>query len=151
MRGGFLSGGGDGLVQPLRAELGTLQYDANRFLPAWRRWTLRFVSASLEIWNSDQGSQFYLGRFLLAPLKQRGILISMDAARRALTMRFFHRGRSLKYELIYPGDFATGLELFPAALENYFYNHQRPHQAPATERRQTCFRTNPKKGKRSLS
>ena len=28
------------------------------------------------------------------------------------------------------GDFATGLELFPA-LENYFhfYNHQRPHQA----------------------
>jgi len=38
--------------------------------------------------------------------------------------------RSLKYELIYPGDFATGLELFPA-LENYFhfYNHQRPHQA----------------------
>ena len=34
-----------------------------------------------------------------------------------------------QYELIYPGDFATGLELFPA-LENYFhfYNHQRPHQ-----------------------
>jgi hypothetical protein len=32
--------------------------------------------------------------------------------------------------LIYPGDFATGLELFPA-LENYFhfYNHHRPHQA----------------------
>jgi hypothetical protein len=26
--------------------------------------------------------------------------------------------RSLKYELIYPGDFATGLELFPG-LENW--------------------------------
>src|ERR1700682_5415469 len=38
--------------------------------------------------------------------------------------------RSAKDERIYPGDFATGLELFPA-LENYFhfYNHQRPHQA----------------------
>ena len=33
-------------------------------------------------------------------------------------------------KLIYPGDFASGLDLFPA-LENYFYfyNHQRPHQA----------------------
>src|SRR5690242_17452383 len=28
-----LSGGGDGLVQPLRAQLGTLQYDGNGFLP----------------------------------------------------------------------------------------------------------------------
>jgi transposase InsO family protein len=38
--------------------------------------------------------------------------------------------RSLKYELIYPGDFATGLDLFPA-LQSYFhfYNYQRPHQA----------------------
>jgi hypothetical protein len=35
----------------------------------------------------------------------------------------------LKYELIYPGDFASGLDLF-AALESYFrfYNHRRPHQ-----------------------
>jgi transposase InsO family protein len=38
--------------------------------------------------------------------------------------------RSLKYELIYPGDFASGAELLPA-LEHYFhfYNHQRHHQA----------------------
>jgi putative transposase len=38
--------------------------------------------------------------------------------------------RTLKYELIYQGDFASGLELFPA-LENCFrfYNHRRPHQA----------------------
>ena len=40
------------------------------------------------------------------------------------------RLRSLKYELIYPGDFANGQDLF-TALENYFhfYNHHRPHQA----------------------
>jgi putative transposase len=38
----------------------------------------------------------------------------------------------LKYELIYPGDFTSGLDLFPA-LDRYFhfYNYQRPHQALA--------------------
>jgi putative transposase len=38
--------------------------------------------------------------------------------------------RSLKYEPIYPGDFADGAALF-AALQRYyyFYNHRRPHQA----------------------
>jgi putative transposase len=56
---------------------------------------------------------------------------SMDGRGRALDNVFIERlWRSLKYELIYPGDFATGLELFPA-LENHFhfYNHQRSHQA----------------------
>jgi len=83
-----------------------------------------------EIWNSDQGSQFTSADFL-APLKNRGIAISMDGRGRALDNVFIERlWRSLKYELIYPGDFATGQDLFPA-LENYFhfYNHQRPHQA----------------------
>jgi putative transposase len=83
-----------------------------------------------EIWNSDQGSQFTSADFL-APLKQRGISISMDGRGRALDNVFIERlWRSLKYELIYPGDFSSGLELFPA-LENYFrfYNHRRPHQA----------------------
>ena len=83
-----------------------------------------------EIWNSDQGSQFTSADFL-APLKKRGISISMDGRGRALDNVFIERlWRSLKYELIYPGDFATGQDLFPA-LENYFhfYNHQRPHQA----------------------
>jgi putative transposase len=83
-----------------------------------------------EIWNSDQGSQFTSAEFL-APLKQRGISISMDGRGRALDNVFIERlWRSLKYELIYPGDFGSGLELYPA-LESYFhfYNHQRPHQA----------------------
>jgi putative transposase len=83
-----------------------------------------------EIWNSDQGSQFTSAEFL-APLQRRGILISMDGRGRALDNVFIERlWRSLQYELIYPGDFATGADLFPA-LENYFhfYNYQRPHQA----------------------
>ena len=90
-----------------------------------------------EIWNSDQGSQFTSADFL-APLKKRGISISMDGRGRALDNVFIERlWRSLKYELIYPGDFATGQDLFQA-LENYFhfYNYQRPHQALTTRRRQ---------------
>ena len=49
---------------------------------------------------------------------------------RALRPNGFSYPSSLKHELIYPGDFATGLDLFPA-LEDYFhfYNHHRPHQA----------------------
>ena len=83
-----------------------------------------------EIWNSDQGSQFTSADFL-APLKQRGIPISMDGRGRALDRVFIERlWRSLKYELIYPGDFASGLDLFPALDRHFhFYNHQRLHQA----------------------
>ena len=83
-----------------------------------------------EIWNSDQGAQFTSPDFL-APLKKRGVSISMDGRGRALDNVFIERlWRSLKYELIYPGDFADGADLFHA-LECYFrfYNHQRPHQA----------------------
>jgi putative transposase len=83
-----------------------------------------------QIWNSDQGSQFTSADFL-APLKKRGISISMDGRGRALDNVFIERlWRSLKYELIYPGDFASGAELF-SALERYFhfYNYRRPHQA----------------------
>ena len=70
-----------------------------------------------EIWNSDQGSQFTSPDFL-APLKKRDISISMDGRGRALDNVFIERlWRSLKYELIYPGDFQSGLDLFPA-LEN---------------------------------
>jgi len=83
-----------------------------------------------EIWNSDQGSQFTAADFL-APLKKRGVRISMDGRGRALDNVFIERlWRSLKYELIYPGDFAGGADLYPA-LDGYFrfYNYRRPHQA----------------------
>jgi putative transposase len=67
----------------------------------------------------------------LAPLKKRGVSISMDGRGRALDNVFIERlWRGLKCELIYPGDFANGAELI-AALDHYFhfYNHRRPHQA----------------------
>ena len=83
-----------------------------------------------DIWNSDQGAQFTSVEFL-TPLQKRGIAISMDGRGRALDNVFIERlWRSLKYELIYPGDFSSGRELYPA-LESYFhfYNHQRPHQS----------------------
>jgi putative transposase len=89
-----------------------------------------FLFGQPDIWNSDQGSQFTSAEFL-APLKQRQIAISMDGRGRALDNVFIERlWRSLKYELIYPGDFQNGQEMFQA-LETYFhfYNHQRPHQA----------------------
>jgi len=37
--------------------------------------------------------------------------------------------RSLKYELIYPGDFQSGLDLFPA-LETYFHRHASQDDLP---------------------
>jgi len=83
-----------------------------------------------EICNSDQGSQFTAADFL-APLKKRGVAISMDGRGRALDNVFIERlWRTLKYELIYPGDFASGAELYPA-LDRYFrfYDYRRPHQA----------------------
>jgi putative transposase len=70
-------------------------------------------------------------------------LISTDGRGRALDNIFIERlWRSLKYELIYPGDFASGLDLFPA-LENYFhfYNRVRPHSAPVTQLRMNLLRS----------
>jgi len=83
-----------------------------------------------EIFNSDQGAQFTSRQFL-QPLKDRSILISMDGRGRAMDNVFIERlWRSVKYELIYPGDFDSGAELW-SALHCYFdhYNFRRPHQA----------------------
>ena len=83
-----------------------------------------------DIFNSDQGSQFTSSDFIAA-LRQREVRISMDGRGRCLDNVFIERlWRSLKYELIYPGDFAGGDELWPA-LDRYFdfYNRRRPHQA----------------------
>jgi putative transposase len=83
-----------------------------------------------EIFNSDQGAQFTSEHFQ-EPLLERSIRISMDGRGRALDNVFIERlWRSVKYELIYPGDFASGQDLWPA-LNLYFhhYNWKRPHQA----------------------
>lgn len=86
--------------------------------------------ATCEIFNSDQGSQYTSAEFQ-EPLVERGIPISMDGRGRCLDNVFIERlWRSVKYELVYPGDFETGAELYKA-LEGYFahYNHRRVHQA----------------------
>jgi putative transposase len=83
-----------------------------------------------EIFNTDQGSQFTSADFISA-LKKRDVQISMDGRGRCLDNVFIERlWRSLKYELIYPGDFTDGCEL-SRELKNYFdfYNRRRPHQA----------------------
>ena len=83
-----------------------------------------------EIFNTDQGAQFTSSEFTGA-LRQRQIRISMDGRGRCLDNVFIERlWRSLKYELVYPGDFADGRQLW-SALEKYFvfYNYERPHQA----------------------
>jgi putative transposase len=85
-----------------------------------------------DIFNSDQGSQFTAQEYL-EMLKQRDIRISMDGRGRALDNVFIERlWRSVKYELVYPGDFAHGEEI-ASALRRYFddYNQRRPHQALA--------------------
>lgn len=83
-----------------------------------------------EIWNSDQGSQFTAREFL-APLQARDIRISMDGRGRALDNVFIERlWRSVKYELIYLGDYADGATLFSALAKYFaFYNYRRVHQA----------------------
>lgn len=83
-----------------------------------------------EIFNSDQGAQFTSMDFIAA-LRKRDVKISMDGRGRCLDNVFIERlWRSLKYEMIYPGDFGDGTAL-AAALKKYFqfYNHRRPHQA----------------------
>jgi putative transposase len=82
------------------------------------------------IWNSDQGSHFTSPQYrdlLLAA----GVQISMDGKGRALDNIFVERlWRSVKYEEVYPNDYANPREA-RAGLSRYltFYNHERPHQA----------------------
>jgi putative transposase len=85
-----------------------------------------------DIFNSDQGAQFTALEFT-ATLRQHEIRISRDGRGRWLDNVFIERlWRSVKYELIYPGDFADGRQLW-TALDRYFrfYNHSRPHQGLA--------------------
>jgi putative transposase len=100
------------------------------YLVAVMDWFSRFVLSWELIFNSDQGSQFTSADFLAALLKQ-DVRISMDGRGRCLDNVFIERlWRSLKYELIYPGEFGDGATL-GIALDGYFdfYNHHRPHQA----------------------
>jgi putative transposase len=83
-----------------------------------------------EVFNTDQGAQFTSQDFT-GVLLSKGIRISMDGRGRALDNVFVERlWRTVKYEEVYPGDYADGREA-RRRLGCYFefYDHVRPHQA----------------------
>jgi putative transposase len=82
-----------------------------------------------EIFNTDQGSQF-TSREFTGVLQTHGVSISMDGKGRAMDNIFVERlWRSVKYEEVYPKQYATMKEA-REGLSAYFrfYNTQRPHQ-----------------------
>ncbi len=84
---------------------------------------------SPEIFNTDQGSQFTSEEWL-APLKTRGVAISMDGKGRWIDNVFIERlWRSVKYEEIYLRGYANGPEA-QRSLSRYFdfYNARRVHE-----------------------
>lgn len=83
-----------------------------------------------EVFNTDQGSQFTSFDFI-AVLEATGIRISMDGNGRWMDNVFIERlWRSLKYELVYLADFATGSQA-RAGIGWWmdFYNQRRPHSS----------------------
>jgi putative transposase len=82
-----------------------------------------------EIFNTDQGSQFTCEEWL-APLKARGVAISMDGKGRWIDNVFIERlWRSVKYEEVYLRGYAHGHEA-QRSLATYFvfYNGRRVHE-----------------------
>jgi len=83
-----------------------------------------------EIFNTDQGSQFTSEAFTRV-LLDKEIAISMDGRGRALDNAFIERlWWTVKYEDVYPRDYAEGHALY-SGLETYFryYNDERKHSA----------------------
>ena len=83
----------------------------------------------LEIFNSDQGSQFTSEEFVGA-LQQAKIQISIDGRGHAYDNIFIERlWRTVKYENIYPLGYITMMEA-SQGLRDYFefYNEERLHQ-----------------------
>ncbi len=121
---------GHGLVQSLRAQLATVQYDGCQLLPgSTRRVVERQETADF---NTDQGSQF-TSLALTGRLKEGGIRISMDGRRRALDNIFIERlWRSVKYQEVYLREHASDWDA-GKSLRNYFkfYCNRRTHQALA--------------------
>lgn len=86
--------------------------------------------ATPECFNTDQGSQFTSAEFT-GVLLGKEIPISMDGRGRALDNVFIERlWWTLKYEEVYPKDYATGRDLH-RGLTRYFkyYNEERRHSA----------------------
>lgn len=87
-------------------------------------------TATPDIFNTDQGSQFTATEFLVV-LEQRHIQISMDGRGRAYDNIFIERfWRSLKYEEVYLHDYRNVPEAH-SGINTYmrFYNTQRLHES----------------------
>jgi len=83
-----------------------------------------------EIFNTDQGSQFTSKDFTKV-LLNLDIAISMDGRGRALDNAFIERlWWTVKYEDVYPRDYANGHALY-SGLDIYFdyYNNERKHSS----------------------
>lgn len=87
-------------------------------------------SATPEIWNTDQGSQFTSSQ-LTSHLEAAGVRISMDGKGRAHDNIFTERlWRSRKYEEVYLADYDNPRQARLGIGQYFqFYNTERPHQA----------------------
>lgn len=91
---------------------------------------LALTTATPEIHNSDQGSQFTSAEYT-GMLNDHDIRISMDGRGRCFDNIFTERlWRSVKYEEVYLHDYQTFAEA-QQSLTRYFqrYNHRRLHQS----------------------
>ena len=89
-------------------------------------------TATPEIFNTDQGSQFTSAEWL-AVFKDRPIRLSMDGRGRAIDNIFIERlWRTVKYDEIYLKDYVSLIDAH-AQLDTFFrfYNDRRPHRAHA--------------------
>lgn len=95
-----------------------------------------------EIFNTDQGTQFTSDRWIKV-LQTNDIKISMDGRGRALDNIFVERlWRSVKYEDIYPKNYAYMPELLLGLTEYFvFYNGERSHQALAYKTPHKVYQT----------
>jgi putative transposase len=83
-----------------------------------------------EFFNTDQGSQF-TSEDWLAPLKARGVAISMDGKGRWIDNVFVERlWRSVKYEDVYLHAYASGSDARQSLAKYFgFYNGRRVHES----------------------
>ncbi len=90
------------------------------------------AQATPLIWNSDQGSHFTSPQYT-ALLLAAGVQISMDGKGRASDNIFTERlWRTIKYEEVYPREYASPKEARRSLAEYLdFYNYRRRHQALA--------------------
>ena len=123
-----VSGGDNGLVQPVCAGLETIQYVGHTVLPG--RLGGALAISQPEIFNSDQGSQFTSNEFT-GRLQQSGISISMDGRGRVFDNIFVERlWRSVKYEEVYVHSYESVRDAYDN-LTRYFqlYNRERLHES----------------------